>query len=243
MTENTRMNDTIVYVDESGDHSLESIDPQYPIFTLVFCLFKISDYQKISLALDTFKVKYFGHSKIVLHEHDIRKNMHGEWAILGNEKTRENFYKDLTKVIEEGDFQIIATTINKKNLKDKYLMAQDPYELSLLFCMELLHEWLLQEGQRNIRMCFESRIKKFNTQLRKEFYRIRHNTPSVLRTSTDFKVIDYKMTFLDKKSNTNGLQIADLVARPIGSPYWKPKQANRAYEVIKDKILKHKVFP
>ncbi len=76
MTENTRMNDTIVYVDESGDHGLESIDPEYPIFTLVFCLFKISDYiQKTSLALDTFKVKYFGHSEIVLHENDMRKNM------------------------------------------------------------------------------------------------------------------------------------------------------------------------
>ncbi len=29
----------IAYVDESGDHSLASIDPQYPIFVLSFCLF------------------------------------------------------------------------------------------------------------------------------------------------------------------------------------------------------------
>ncbi len=167
----------------------------------------------------------------------------GEWAILGNEKTREDFYKDLTKVIEEGDFQIIATTINKENLKDKYPKAQDPYELSLLFCMELLHEWLLQKGQRNIRIFCESRTKKFNTQLRKEFYRIRHNTPSVLNPRTNFKDVKYKLTFLDKKSNTNGLQIADLVARPIGLSYWKPEQTNRAYEVIKNKILEHKDFP
>ncbi len=29
----------IVYVDESGDHSLQSIDENYPIFVLAFCVF------------------------------------------------------------------------------------------------------------------------------------------------------------------------------------------------------------
>ena len=238
MTDNTHMNDTIVYVDESGDHGLESIDPEYPIFTLVFCLFKISDYiYTISSALDTFKVKYFGHSEIVLHENDMRYGSGNEWSVLKDREIRTHFYKDLTKVIEEGDFQIIATTINKENLKNKYLIAQDPYELSLLFCMELLHEWLLQEGQKSIQIFCESRGKEWDKKLREEFDRVCNNKPSVLRTRTDFKVIDYKMTFLDKKSNSDGLQIADLVARPIGLSYWKPKQANRAYEVIKDKIL------
>jgi hypothetical protein len=31
----------IVYVDESGDHSLQSIDPQYPVFVLAFCIFHL----------------------------------------------------------------------------------------------------------------------------------------------------------------------------------------------------------
>ena len=32
--------DYIVYVDESGDHSLTSINPQNPVFVLVFCVFE-----------------------------------------------------------------------------------------------------------------------------------------------------------------------------------------------------------
>ena len=32
--------DYIVYVDESGDHSLESIDQEYPVFVLSFCIFR-----------------------------------------------------------------------------------------------------------------------------------------------------------------------------------------------------------
>ena len=33
--------DYIVYVDESGDHSLVSIDQRFPVFALVFCVFNI----------------------------------------------------------------------------------------------------------------------------------------------------------------------------------------------------------
>jgi hypothetical protein len=36
--------DYVVYVDESGDHSLQSIDPNFPVFSLVFCIFKKSDF-------------------------------------------------------------------------------------------------------------------------------------------------------------------------------------------------------
>lgn len=30
--------DFIVYADESGDHGMVSIDPQYPMFALTFCV-------------------------------------------------------------------------------------------------------------------------------------------------------------------------------------------------------------
>ena len=31
--------DYVVYVDESGDHNLQSIDSGYPVFVLAFCIF------------------------------------------------------------------------------------------------------------------------------------------------------------------------------------------------------------
>jgi hypothetical protein len=36
--------DHIIFVDESGDHSFKSIDPQYPIFALAFCIIRKDDY-------------------------------------------------------------------------------------------------------------------------------------------------------------------------------------------------------
>lgn len=42
--------------------------------------------------------------------------------------------------------------------------------------------------------------------------------------------------FMDKKHNSSGLQIADLVAHPIGSHVINRAQPNRAYELIEPKF-------
>jgi len=61
--------DFIIYVDESGDHSLTSIDPEYPIFVLSFCIFRKEDYtQRVAPAIRELKFATFGHDMVVLHE-------------------------------------------------------------------------------------------------------------------------------------------------------------------------------
>jgi hypothetical protein len=70
----------IVYVDESGDHGLDKIDPEYPIFVLAFCIFKKMDYiSDIVPAIQKFKFRYWGHDAVVIHEHEIRKSMAGDF--------------------------------------------------------------------------------------------------------------------------------------------------------------------
>ena len=57
--------DYIVYVDESGDHSLEKINPSYPVFVLSFCIFKKDEYANlIAPAVQNFKFKFFGHDEL-----------------------------------------------------------------------------------------------------------------------------------------------------------------------------------
>ncbi len=41
-----RFSDYVVYVDESGDHSLASIDPDYPVFVLALCIFHKRHYSE-----------------------------------------------------------------------------------------------------------------------------------------------------------------------------------------------------
>jgi hypothetical protein len=48
--------------------------------------------------------------------------------------------------------------------------------------------------------------------------------------------LPFDIVFADKKTNLAGLQLADLVARPVGLSYIRPKQANQAIEVLKHKF-------
>lgn len=42
-----QFSDFIVYVDESEDHSLTSIDKNYPVFVLAFCIFYKQHYREV----------------------------------------------------------------------------------------------------------------------------------------------------------------------------------------------------
>lgn len=92
--------DYIVYVDESGDHSLESINPEYPLFVLSFCIFRKDVYaNNMTPAVRKLKFWTFGHDMVVLHEIDIRKKR-GSFAKLSKEP-REAFLNALTDIIDE----------------------------------------------------------------------------------------------------------------------------------------------
>lgn len=49
--------------------------------------------------------------------------------------------------------------------------------------------------------------------------------------------LPFDVIFVDKKANSAGLQLADLVARPVGMSVLRPEQANRAFDVLKCKFF------
>jgi len=48
--------------------------------------------------------------------------------------------------------------------------------------------------------------------------------------------LPFEIIFSDKKVMSSGLQLADLVARPIGLSHLRPGQYNRSFEVLKEKF-------
>lgn len=238
--------DYIVYVDESGDHGLTSIDPDYPIFCLAFCIIHKQDYtETICPEIQRLKFKYWGHDFINLHAHDIRKEK-GNFAVLRTNPTlREDFFKDLNALIQNSPMQIAASVIQKGELKDKYTNPYNPYEISLLFCMEKILEFLCKNGQegRSINIVFEGRGPKEDQELELEFRRICDNKGSWGYKSVDFSKMSFEPQFVSKKENLPGLQVSDLIARPIGLRTLRPEQDNRAWDIIQDKIFAHKIFP
>jgi hypothetical protein len=51
------------------------------------------------------------------------------------------------------------------------------------------------------------------------------------------KLANFEIKFVDKRANSAGMQLADLTARPIGLRIIRPKQSNRAFEIIERKLV------
>ncbi|MGH7556865.1 MAG: DUF3800 domain-containing protein [Gemmatimonadota bacterium] len=221
----------IVYVDESGDHGLVSIDPDYPIFVLLFCLCRKDEYAtQLVPNLTRFKFKHFGHDQVILHEHEIRKAS-PPFAFLVNRARREVFMQDLDSLVRAAPVTLIASVIKKRNLQDTYIIPENPYNLAMEFGLERLAMHLRGLGEhRTTHVVFECRGKKEDAALELEFRRICDGR-NALHERLPFQIV-----FADKKSNSSGLQMADLLARPIGRHVLNPTQPNRAYDALETKF-------
>lgn len=233
--------DYIVYVDESGDHGLANIDSEYPIFVLALCIFKKTDYiSTVTPALQKFKFRYWGHDTVVLHEHEIRKSMHGDYRILNEAGTRKSFLHDLSYIIETSPFHVIAAAINKQEHCARYKTPANPYNLSLLYCLERLTSFLKTQGAdttKNTSLIFESRGKEEDKTLELEFRRIMDGAAPTYMMQPHVHETAFSMHFLSKSANSAGLQLADLIARPIGLKALRPQQPNRAFDIIEPKLF------
>lgn len=117
--------DYIVYVDESGDHSLTSIDEDYPVFVLSFCVFQKEDYAyRVTPALRMLKFSTFGHDMVILHEQDIRKKT-GAFHLLGKE-SREAFLEALNELVAQSNVTLFAAVIDKRKLRSQDINGVQP---------------------------------------------------------------------------------------------------------------------
>lgn len=224
--------DYIIYVDESGDHGLATIDRDYPVFVLDFCIFKKEDYLNgVVPALQAFKFEHFGHDIVILHEHEIRKQK-PPFKFLQNQGKRENFMKGLNDLVEASNFTMIAAVIEKRRLLERYPEPHNPYEIALTFCMERAYAFLRDFGQHNRKthIVLERRGGNEDAELELAFRRIRDGENNWGRMP------GFEIIFADKRTNSAGLQLADLTARPVGRHFLNSTQPNRAWDIIESKF-------
>jgi hypothetical protein len=224
--------DYIVFADESGDHSLVSINPGYPVFVLSFCVFSKTDYvETVCPLLQRFKLRWWPHDGVVLHSLRIRRQEQ-PFPFLKSLEKRERFMADLTDTLSRCPFTLIAGVIDKVRLREQYPQPENPYSLALRFCLERAHDFLRGRGQAHLEtsFLFECRGKREDAELELVFRRFCGGA------SRRGKLPGFSIEFFDKKANLPGLQIADLVSTPIGQHVSRPDRRNRAFEMIQQKF-------
>lgn len=229
--------DYLVFVDESGDHGLDTVDPGYPIFVLAFCVIRKEDYvATLTPAVQRFKMKHFGHDDVILHEREIRKDQ-GAFAFLKTREKKQAFLEELTVIVAAMPFTLICSVIRKDRLCATYVNPDNPYHIALGFGLERVFYYLRDKGAVNgkTHVMVEKRGKREDGELELEFRRVCDGG------NYKKEQLPFEIAFVDKKSNSAGLQIADLVARPVGMSILRPNQNNRAFEAVRVKFYRSDV--
>jgi hypothetical protein len=226
-----KYSDYIIYVDESGDHGMKNLDPEYPVFVLACCVFNKRHYvEAVAPSVQAFKFKNFGHDLVVLHEHAIRKEKNP--FKFKNKAHKQVFLEELTEIISAANFVLIACVIDKETLKATDTNPNNPYHIALGFCLETAYELMQEKLQDGLltHVLVEQRGKKEDIELELEFRRICDGQNSYS------EALPFDVHFADKKVNSSGLQFADLIARPVGLNVLRPQQSNQAFDVLRSKF-------
>ena len=224
--------DFIVFVDESGDHGLANVSDDYPVFVLMFVIFRKDEYvQQVCRDIQHFKLRFWGHDEVVLHEHDLRKPT-GHFQILLQREVRERFHDELTSLIATLPMTVVAVVIDKPAFLKQYHHPVSPYDYALEAGLERTFRHLKASGagDKETPVIVESRGRKEDGELELAFRRVCAGNNALS------KPFPFRHVMIPKAANSIGLQLADLMARPVGLNHFRPEQPNRAFEIIAQKL-------
>lgn len=216
-----------MFLDESGNHDLRRIDPDYPVFVLGGVIVERSYIREVlHPEIQQFKERYFGRVDIVLHTVEMHRGR-GDYGFLADPGRRSDFFDDLNELLGRLEYKVVAVVIKKTEHLLRYgASAGDPYHVGLRylverFCLDLGHE---QDGGF---ICAERRNPGLDTELTVVW-------EELLRTGTEHfaaQEIDRRIIGLDlkaKRSELSAMQLADLVITPIGRYVaGKPERASQ----------------
>lgn len=202
----------VMYVDETGDHSMTTIDPEYPVFALAACIFNQPGYTRFEADLGAFKIAHLGDPGVILHSASISR-ARGDFRQLTDPDRRARFNAGLIQLIAGTEVTIVCAVVHKQRHAAVAQSVVHPYH----YCLEVvLERFALELRDRHDAgsMIFESRNTFLDRQLRSEFARcLAFGTPNLqpqlLRRHVE------GITFATKRQNVAGLQLADLAASPM----------------------------
>lgn len=205
----------VLFLDESGDHSLTSIDSQYPLFVLGGVIVD-ENYAngQMDAEVRKFKLDLFGREDICLHTADIVRATNG-FEAMADPQFRARYYAELTELFGRLDFKVVACVVKKDAHLARYGMrAVDPYMLSLDILVERF-TFELGPGDNGGYMIAERRDATLDHQLDLAWLNLKiQGTEFVKAIEIERRIAS--LTLQDKKANLSGLQLADLVVTPVG---------------------------
>lgn len=202
----------LVYVDESGAPSSSHTDPNYPIFVMAACVFEPEHYaSRLLPAVAALKIRHLGSDSPVLHESEIRKRL-GVFNFKGDAQARTAFIEGLSLVIQGCVPLVVAAVVCGSHSECDIEQA----------ALKGLWAGFQSHASGPSHWIFERRGKREDAAVSKAFDALR--LPGATHE------------FVPKGRGLAGLEMADMLARPIGLSVLRPDQPNRALDVLRTRM-------
>ena len=156
-----------LFIDESGDHGLVTLDEAFPVFLLCGLLTSEDNYKEIRQSINELKNKFWKNKEVILHSRDIRK-CEKEFQILFDLEIKRQFYGMINNVIKNSTYRIISSAIDKiEYIRNYGRLSNDVYELALSFIIERAIFSLdeISNVEKQLEIVIEKRGKKEDKKL------------------------------------------------------------------------------
>lgn len=177
-------------------------------------------------------MRYWSHDEVVLHEHEIRKPRDA-FSFLLKRSVRECFLGKLTDLMQSLPASIIAVLIDKPGFAASHDdRTTGVYDHAMKTGIDAVFRFLTDAGQSKqlTPIIVECRGRKEDKELELAFRRHCDIGGSHSRS------LPLELVMVPKTANSAALQLADLVARPIGIKHLRPHQPIRAFDIIRTKF-------
>ena len=227
--------DFLAYGDESGTADLKSVSKNYPVFALVYCLFKVSDYvDEVVPRIQRLKIRHFGHDQVVLHSADIRQRSRRKapFASLSLDEM-DALEEEVDDTFGRLPMRVVGVVIDKPAAVQASANSPfDAYEIAQAWCGELImcsiQQRFSEDWEGRIHLVAEGRSSRQDREMGKRFELVRMGKHHLsLRPLPDIR-----LAFAEKASNSTGMQVADWAARPIARHALGPSETNPVWDRI-----------
>lgn len=208
-----------MYVDEVGNSDRKSTsNPNHRFFSLTGVILLLEVVKKqLHPEFEELKSRFFDFhpdDPIIFHRKEIVNARH-PFGVLKDKEIRTKFDEALLRIISETDFTVITVVLDKQEYIKLYKeFRYDPYHYCLSVLLERYVHYLDKKGLYGDVLA-ESRNKKENRRLKKEFHRLYEiGTQHIAEKEISRVLTSSEIKIKSKENNIAGLQLADLLAHP-----------------------------
>lgn len=212
-----------LYLDESGDHVFREEKalrepPRRYLALCGCCLLQGPVYESFHHALEDLKRKYFPRGlddpPVVLHREDLVRATGPFWR-LRDPSYRQEWDREVVELIRRTQFLVMGVVLDKLAMKERYLDPFHPYDFGVSLLLERFCGYL-NHWNRTGDVLAEARGKQeddlLNTTYRSLYERgTKYHSEEFLQRCLTSR----EMKFRKKHHNVAGLQLSDLLARPL----------------------------